>query len=158
MLDVEGSTGSNLLATARELGVAVVAYSPLGRGILTGAFDSNETLSGEGDFRTAFPMYAEKNLDTNLKLVNQLKALADAKSCTTAQLAIAWLLKQGEDVIPIPGTKRIKYLEENLGSLKLQLTDADAAEIRKLIKDAGVAGSRVPDWATAGLYADTKEI
>lgn len=158
VLDVENSLGTNLLATARDLGVAVVAYSPLGRGILTGAFTSKEAVSSEGDFRTMFPMYAEENIKKNTQLVSQLQVLAQTKGCTTAQLAIAWLLKQGEDIIPIPGTRRIKYLEENWAALGVRLTDAEEAEVRKIIKSAGgVGGGRAPDWAMDGLYADTKE-
>lgn len=103
-------------------------------------------------------MYAEENLKKNQILVGQLKALADKKGCTTAQLAIAWLLKQGEDIVPIPGTKRIKYLDENYGALEVQITDAEEALVRKIIKDAGgAAGGRAPDWAMSALDADTRE-
>lgn len=158
VLDIEDASGINLLATARELGVAVVAYSPLGRGILTGNFTSKETFSHEGDFRSLFPMYAENNIKKNTELVNQLKAVADKKGCTTAQLAIAWLLKQGGDVIPIPGTKRIKTLEENWDARNIILSNAEEAEVRSIIKDAGgVAGGRAPDWAMSTLYVDTRE-
>ncbi|EED13807.1 aldo/keto reductase, putative [Talaromyces stipitatus ATCC 10500] len=154
---IEESRGTNLLATARELGVAVVAYSPLGRGILTGAYTKN-TISAEGDKRAEwYPMYSETNFEKNLKLVEKLKSIADKKNCTLAQLAIAWLLKQGDNIIPIPGTKKIRYLEENWGSLHVQLTDEEEAEIRKLIKDTGVAGGRYPEFAGDGTLADTRE-
>lgn len=156
-LDIEGPEGTNLLATCRELGVSVVAYAPLGRGLLTGALNSKEAVSGEGDWRAMFPRFSEENFDANVKLVDQFKALAQNKGCTPAQLSIAWLLKQGEDIIPIPGTKRIKYLEENWGALQVQLTDADEAEIRNFVETAAVGGGRVPDDAKSQCYADTKE-
>lgn len=155
VLDIEGPSGTDMLATARELGVAIVAYSPLGRGILTGSF-TTEAISREGDYRAMFPMYEDENLKENTKLLGKLKALADTKECSLAQLAIAWLLKQG-DVIPIPGTKRIAYLEENWGAAKVQLTDEEESAMRDLIKKAGVAGGRAPDWASDGLYVDTRE-
>ncbi|KAI1081396.1 putative aldo/keto reductase [Whalleya microplaca] len=156
-LAIEGPTGSNILATARELGVAIVAYSPLGRGMLTGAFNTNKSVSNEGDVRGAFPRFSGENFAANVKLVNQFTELAKKKDCTSAQLAIAWLLKQGDDIIPIPGTKRIKYLEENWGALKVQLTDAESAEIRKFVEAAKVAGARGPDGSEAICYADTAE-
>ncbi|CAG9954630.1 unnamed protein product [Clonostachys rosea f. rosea IK726] len=152
VLDIENTGG--ILETARELGVTVVAYSPLGRGILTGNL-SQDAISSEGDFRPMFPMYAEENLQKNRVLLDQLGALAGKKGCTTAQLAIAWLLKQGDDIVPIPGTKRIKYLEENFGALRVQLSDTEESEIRKIIKN--VAGGRAPDWAMAALEANTRE-
>jgi aryl-alcohol dehydrogenase-like predicted oxidoreductase len=152
---VESPT-TNLFATCRELGVSLVAYSPLGRGLLTGAL-SKEALSSEGDLRTQlFPRFSQDNFEANLKVVNQFKAMADKKGCTTGQLAIAWLLKQGDNVIPIPGTKRIKYLEENWGSLQVNLTDADEAEIRKFVEEADIAGGRLPDWAMSSHLIDTK--
>lgn len=157
--DIKGEKGTNLLATARELGVAVVAYSPLGRGILTGAYNKKDSVSAEGDQRTGmgFPMFAEENLEANAKLVGKLKHIADKKNCTLGQLAIAWLLKQGDHIIPIPGTKRIRYLEENWGSLKVKLTDEEEAKIRNLIQDTGVAGGRLPDWAGEGHLSETRE-
>jgi aryl-alcohol dehydrogenase-like predicted oxidoreductase len=157
--DIENDKGTNLLATARELGVTVVAYSPLGRGILTGAYSKKESVSAEGDARTemSFPMFSKENLDANVKLVGKLKDIADRKNCTLAQLAIAWLLKQGDHIIPIPGTKKIRYLEENWGGLQVELTDEEEAEIRNLIKDTGVAGGRLPDWVGEGHLGDTKE-
>ncbi|KAH8162628.1 hypothetical protein CIB48_g5618 [Xylaria polymorpha] len=141
-LDIEGPVGTDLLATCRELGVAVVAYSPLGRGLLTGAYTTQESLAHEGDFRSTLPRFSGANFEANVKLVSQFKALADRKGCTPAQLAIAWLLKQGEDIIPIPGTKRIKYLEENWGSLEVQLSDGEEKEIRNFVETAEIAGSR----------------
>ncbi|KAH8664674.1 NADP-dependent oxidoreductase domain-containing protein, partial [Xylariales sp. PMI_506] len=143
VLDVESERGTDLLATCRELGVAVVAYSPLGRGLLTGAFSTKESLSAAGDLRTVnFPRFAPENLDANAKLVEQFVALAQKKGCTPAQLALAWLLKQGDDIIPIPGTKRIKYLEENWGALEVVLTDAEEQEVRQFVESASPSGGR----------------
>ncbi|KAF5707604.1 alcohol dehydrogenase [Fusarium mundagurra] len=142
VLDIEGLAGTDLLATCRELGVAVVCYSPLGRGLLTGAFTTKESVTSEGDWRTNMPRFAGDNFNTNVKLVKQFQTLADKKGCTPAQLAIAWLLKQGDDIFPIPGTKRIKYLEENWAALGVQLTDSDEAEIREFVNRAEIAGSR----------------
>ncbi|KAI1406983.1 putative aldo/keto reductase [Hypoxylon sp. FL1857] len=156
-LAIEGPEGTNLLATARELGVAIVAYSPLGRGMLTGAFNKSESFANEGDWRAAFPRFSGENFAANVKLVNQFKSLADKKGCTPAQLAIAWLLKQGDDIIPIPGTKKIKYLEENWGALNVHLTDAESAEIRRFVETAKVAGARGPDGTEKTFFADTVE-
>ena len=155
-LHIEGLAGTHLLATCRELGVGIVAYSPLGRGLLTGAFNSKAAFSNEGDWRAAFPRFSGENFDANVKLVNQFTALAARKKCTAAQLAIAWLLKQGEDVNPIPGTKRIRYLEENWGALKVQLSDAEELEVRSVVENK-VAGARTIEEALAQCFADTKE-
>jgi aryl-alcohol dehydrogenase-like predicted oxidoreductase len=157
VLDIEGPTGTNLLSTCRELGVAIVAYSPLGRGLLTGALSTKESISGDGDWRAVFPRFAGDNLEANAKIVRQFNALAEKKGCTLAQLAIAWLLKQGDDVIPIPGTKRIKYLEENWASLEVQLTDAEEKEIRDFVENAEVAGGRMPEGGAAQCFVDTVE-
>lgn len=158
VLDVEGPVGTNLLATCRELGVALVPYSPLGRGLLTTTFSNNEPITDEKDMRgTFFPRFQEANRETNVKLVNQFKLLAEKKGCTTSQLALAWLLKQGDDIIPIPGTKNIKYLEENWASLAVRLTDEDEREIRKFVETAEIAGERVPPQYLKGILVDTKE-
>ncbi|KAI3317948.1 putative aldo/keto reductase [Xylariaceae sp. AK1471] len=158
VLDVEKSEGTYLLHACRELGVSVVAYAPLGRGLLTGAFASTDAISGEGDMRGLFPRFSGENLHTNLKLVRQFKEMADRKRCTPAQLSLAWLLKQGVDVIPIPGTKKIKYLEENWGALRVQLTDAEEKEIRNFVENAPIAGGRGFDMAKEQSYVDTKEL
>ncbi|RYC63883.1 hypothetical protein CHU98_g2300 [Xylaria longipes] len=143
-LDIEGPAGTGLLKACRELGVAVFAYAPLGRGLLTGAYTSPESVSGEGDMRGLYlPRFAGTNFEANVKLVGQFKALAASKGCTAAQLAIAWLLKQGDDIFPIPGTKKIKYLEENWGALKVQLTNEDEKIVRKFLENADIAGERV---------------
>ncbi|KAH7303539.1 putative aldo/keto reductase [Stachybotrys elegans] len=154
-LDIESSKGTNLMATARELGVTIVAYAPLGRGLLTGALDSKQSISSEGDYRNIFPRFSDENVAANIKVVNEFKAMAVNKGCSPAQLAIAWVMKQGPDLIPIPGTKRVKYLEENVGALHIQLTHEEEAEVRRIV--SGVKGERVPDWATYQCYVDTVE-
>ncbi|KAK0104966.1 hypothetical protein ONS95_005227 [Cadophora gregata] len=157
-LDIEKSSGTNLLATCRELGVAVVAAMPLGRGLLTSTFAAGEYAAVQ-DMRTkAMPRFSEANQDANVKVVNQFKTLADKKGCSVAQLAIAWLLKQGDDIIPIPGTKRVKYLEENWASLKVQLTYEDEKEIRELVESAKIAGKALPEgFADDLMFRDTAE-
>ncbi|KAH7141937.1 NADP-dependent oxidoreductase domain-containing protein [Dactylonectria macrodidyma] len=143
VLDIEGAAGTNLLDTCRELGVGIVAYSPLGRGMLTGTMTSKESVASEGDWRRMMPRFSDDSLlVANVKLVNQFKAISDRNGCTPAQLAIAWLLKQGDDIVPIPGTKKIMFLEKNWGSLKVQLTDKEEMEIRSFIESIQVIGSR----------------
>jgi aryl-alcohol dehydrogenase-like predicted oxidoreductase len=156
-LDVEGPEGTNLLATCRELGVALICYSPLGRGLITTTFSKNEPVTDEKDLRwAAFPRFGEENREANVKLVNEFKSLAEKRGCTTSQLALAWLLKQGDDIFPIPGTKKIQYLEENWGALDVKLTDEDEAEIRKFVETHEIAGHRLPEKYRKGLV-DTKE-
>lgn len=152
--DVEGPTSTNLLATCRELGVAVFAYSPLGRGLLTGTL-SKEIITGRGDLRTMLPRFAGDNFEVNLRVLEKFTAVANKKGCTPAQLALAWLLKQGQDIIPIPGTKKIKYLEENWDSLKIELTDEEEKEVRQAIESVDMTGSRTVSYDA--VFADTKE-
>lgn len=146
-----------LLKTCRELGVATVAYSPLGRGMLTGAYKSPADFE-EGDFRSRSPRFSEENFPKNLKLVEEIKQIAQKKGCTPGQLTLAWLLAQGEDVIPIPGTKKIKYLEENLAALEVKLTSSENADIRKAVENAEVHGQRYPEQMMVTLFADTPEL
>ncbi|KAF6223944.1 hypothetical protein HO133_010518 [Letharia lupina] len=146
-----------LLKTCRELGVATVAYSPLGRGMLTGAYKSPADFE-EGDFRSRSPRFSEENFPKNLKLVEEIKQIAQKKGCTPGQLTLAWLLAQGEDVIPIPGTKKIKYLEENLAALEVKLTSSENADIRKAVENAEVHGQRYPEQMMGTLFADTPEL
>lgn len=120
-LDIEGEEGTNLLSTCRELGVSTFAYAPLGRGIMTGRFKSLDDFEPD-DSRRNWPRFSSENFPKNLELVEKFKAIADKKGCTPGQLALAWLMAQGEDIIPIPGTKHINYLEENLGALKVRLS------------------------------------
>ena len=156
-LDIEGESGTNLLATCRELGVAVVCYSPLGRGLITGLFSTRESVTGPSDARGGLPRFSEENLEANVKLVNQFKAFADQKGCTASQLAIAWILKQGDDLIPIPGTKKLKYLEENWSSLDVHLTDDEEATIRRFLESAQVSGTRSTAAGMAVAFAETRE-
>lgn len=141
-----------VLPTCRELDIAFVAYSPLGRGILTGTI-SRETRLAENDFRRLSPRFQGENLDANLALVETLKTLAGEKQCTPGQLAIAWLLNQGNDIIPIPGTRQIKYLEENVGAANVVLSAADLAGINAALPVGAAAGERYPKAGMVGLNA-----
>jgi aryl-alcohol dehydrogenase-like predicted oxidoreductase len=130
-----------LVPTLRELGIGVVAYSPLGRGFLSGRITSPDDF-GEHDFRRNHPRFTGENFARNLELVEQVRELAATKGVTPSQLAIAWVLAQGEDVVPIPGTKRRRYLEENAGALEVELTGEDLAAIEKVTPRGSVAGER----------------
>lgn len=146
-----------LLQTCRELGVATVAYSPLGRGFLTGQYKSPQDFE-EGDFRRVFPRFSEENFPKNLKLVEKLAEIAKRKNVTPGQLALAWLLAQGDDIIPIPGTKKVKYLEENWGALEVKLSDEEKAEVRKEVDEAEVHGERYPAAFIKTCFGDTPEL
>ncbi|KAL8915783.1 MAG: hypothetical protein Q9172_006671 [Xanthocarpia lactea] len=152
-MDIE-DPAIGLLATCRELGVAVIAYSPLGRGMITGAYKSPADFE-EDDFRRYAPRFSEENFPKNLELVDKLKSIAERKKCTTGQLTLAWLMKQGEDIIPIPGTKKIKYLEENVASVDVVISDEEDKEIRKAVEGAEVHGVRYPPAMASALFADT---
>jgi aryl-alcohol dehydrogenase-like predicted oxidoreductase len=139
---------NGVLATCRELGVAFVPYSPLGRGFLTGAIQKLSDLD-PSDWRLTNPRFAQEVFETNLKLAEAVKKLAAKKNCTPAQFALAWVLAQGNDMIPIPGTKRVKYLEDNLGALGVQLTQADLKETNETFDELKVAGERyTPEMMT----------
>ena len=140
----------NTLATTRELGIAFVAYAPLGRGLLTSQASSTGDID-PGDSRNRFPRFDGKNLDRNLELVERLDTIAMDKGCTTAQLALAWLLAQGDDIIVIPGTKRIERLDENLGALTVELTPGDLARISDAVPPGAGAGDRYPESMMANL-------
>jgi aryl-alcohol dehydrogenase-like predicted oxidoreductase len=127
--------------TVRELGIGFVAYSPLGRGFLTGQIRSPEDIA-EGDWRKNHPRFQGDNFQSNLDLVGRVAALARAKRCTPSQLALAWLLAKGDDIVPIPGTKRRTYLEENSGALNVPLTGADLEELEGV---GSAAGARYPE-------------
>ncbi|KAH7356420.1 aldo-keto reductase, putative [Rhexocercosporidium sp. MPI-PUGE-AT-0058] len=144
----------SLLKTCRELGVATVAYSPLGRGMLTGRYKSPDDFE-EGDFRTYSPRFSAENFKKNLKLVDGIEAIAKRKNCTAGQLTLAWLMAQGDDILPIPGTKKIKYLEENMGALNVKLSKEEEIGIRKLVQSAEVHGERYPEAMAGHLFADT---
>ncbi|MGW7573207.1 aldo/keto reductase [Streptomyces sp. NPDC054765] len=132
-----------MLATCRELGIGIVAYSPLGRGMLTGALGSREDLTAE-DARRRWPRFAEENIERNLRLVQAVRTAAGSLGCTPAQAALAWLLAQGEDIVPIPGTKRRSYLEENAAATAIALDPEQAARLRAAVPDGAVAGERYP--------------
>lgn len=152
-LEIE-SEQYKLLATARELGVAVVAYSPIGRGMLTGTIRSPNDFS-EGDFRKNAPRFSEENFPKNLKLVDEISALAKFHKVTASQLTLAWLLTQGDDIIPIPGTTKEERLKENLGALEIKLTSEEEKKIRRACESAEVHGGRYPESFRTALFADT---
>ena len=143
-----------LLAACRELGVATVAYSPLGRGFLTGALKSPDDFE-EGDFRRFAPRFSKENFPKNLKLVETIKKIADEKGCTPGQLVLAFLMAQGDDIIPIPGTTKEKNFDENMGSLKVQINESDNQKIRKAISEAEVHGGRYPEAFSRALFVST---
>ena len=132
-----------ILATCRELGIGFVAYSPLGRGFLSGRFKTTEDLEQE-DWRRRTPRFQGGNFQKNLDLVRHLQSLAGKKKCTPAQLALAWLLAQGDDIVPIPGTKRRTYLEENAHAIEIELTAAELREIGEAVPVGVTAGDRYP--------------
>ncbi|MEH7436994.1 aldo/keto reductase [Neobacillus drentensis] len=134
----------------RELGIGFVAYSPLGRGFLTGQIQTFEDLA-EDDYRRFSPRFQGENFTKNLDLVNQIKELAREKDCQPSQLALAWILSQGDDIVPIPGTKRIQYLEENIGALKIQLSKEDLRRINEVAPKGVAAGERYPDMRSVNL-------
>jgi aryl-alcohol dehydrogenase-like predicted oxidoreductase len=131
----------NILPTVRELGIGFVAYSPLGRGFLTGQIRRFEDL-GPDDFRRGSPRFQGENFNKNLDLVGRIQELAREKGCTASQLALAWVLAQGDDIAPIPGTKRRKYLEENVAATAVQLTPGDLARINEIAPKGAAAGPR----------------
>ncbi len=138
-----------ILPTIRELGIGLVPYSPLGRGILTGAITSESSLE-EGDSRRSayFPRLNGEGLQANLQLVARVREIADEKGCTPGQLALAWVLAQGEQVAPIPGTKRVKYLEENVGAADVTLSDDDLNAIETAVPRDAVVGARYGDMSS----------
>jgi aryl-alcohol dehydrogenase-like predicted oxidoreductase len=136
-----------ILPTVRELGIGFVAYSPLGRGFLTGQIQSFEDLP-EDDYRRYSPRFQGENFEKNLELVDKVQEIADEKGVAPSQLALAWLLHQGEDVVPIPGTKRRKYLEENAAAAAIELSDEDLARIDEAAPKGVTAGERYPDMSS----------
>lgn len=133
-----------MLATCRELGITVVAYSPVGRGLLTGTVTAREDL-GDGDWRRTAPRFAAENLGRNLDLVAAVRAVAAEIGCSPAQAALAWVLAQGEDIVAIPGTKRVAYLEENVAADRLALTGEQLARLAAAVPAGAVAGARLPE-------------
>jgi aryl-alcohol dehydrogenase-like predicted oxidoreductase len=134
---------ARIVPTARELGVGIVPYSPIGRGFLTGRYASIDDLA-EDDFRRYQPRFQGDNLDANVRLVARVREIADEVGCTPAQLALAWLLHQGDDVVPIPGTKRVTYLEENVAAAAIELSDDQLAALDEAMPAGAVAGDRYP--------------
>ena len=132
-----------ILPTVRELGIGFVAYSPLGRGFLTGRFQRFEDLPAD-DNRRNHPRFQGENFDRNLRLVERIRQIAAEKKCTPSQLALAWLLARGPDIVPIPGTKKRKYLEENVGALKVKLAPEDLRRIDEVAPKGVAAGERYP--------------
>ena len=132
-----------VVPTCRELGIGFVAYSPLGRGFLTGRFKKFEDLPAD-DYRRNSPRFQGENFEKNLHLVAQIQQLAREKGCTSAQLALAWVLAQGDDVVPIPGTKRREYLEDNVGAFGVELTREDLSRIEKVFPSGAASGQRYP--------------
>jgi aryl-alcohol dehydrogenase-like predicted oxidoreductase len=137
-----------ILAACRELGIGFVAYSPLGRGFLTGQFKKFEDLTAD-DYRRNSPRFQGENFQKNLDLVRRVEEIATEKKCKPSQLALAWVLAQGSDVVPIPGTKRRKYLEENVGTLAVKLTKEDLRRIEEVFPADAAAGGRYPEHMMA---------
>jgi aryl-alcohol dehydrogenase-like predicted oxidoreductase len=132
---------AEILRTVRELGIGFVPYSPLGRGFLTGQIRSIEDLDAD-DYRRNSPRFQGENFQKNIALVGEIEAIASEKGCTSSQLALAWVLAQGDDIVPIPGTKRRKYLEENLRAVEVKLTAADLERIDRVVPSGAASGER----------------
>jgi aryl-alcohol dehydrogenase-like predicted oxidoreductase len=136
-----------ILPTTRELGVGFVAYSPLGRGFLSGRFRSPDDIP-EDDFRAGNPRFQGDNFRRNLAIVDRVRELAEEKGVTAAQLALAWVQSRGDDVVPIPGTKRVSYLEENVAATEIELTDSDLERLEEVAPHGQTAGDRYPDMSS----------
>ncbi|KAF8686312.1 aldo kereductase [Rhizoctonia solani] len=147
----------HLLETARELGIAIVAYSPLGKGLITGQITSHSEFS-DSDLRKQIPKYSQENFPKILKLVDAFKQIGKAHNATSGQVALAYLLEQGDDIIPIPGSQRIEYIEENIGAGQIKLTTEELQTLRKLVDETEVIGAQYPPVFQAMLYADTPEL
>jgi len=136
-------------ATTRELGIGFVAYSPLGRGFLTGAIQTLADIDGR---RAAHPRFQAENFATNRALVAKIEAMAAEKSCTPAQITLAWLLAQGPDVVAIPGTRHVARLEENIGALAVTLSPDEVARMAAAVPTGAAAGTRYPAGGMAGVF------
>ena len=132
---------AEVLPTVRELGIGYVAYSPLGRGFLTGQFKSPDDFAAD-DFRKFHPRFQGENFEKNIQLVREVEAMAREKGCSAAQLALAWVLAQGEDIVPIPGTKHVRYLDENIGALEVKLSDEGLRRLDEILPPGAAAGQR----------------
>jgi aryl-alcohol dehydrogenase-like predicted oxidoreductase len=144
--DIEG----DIISTCRKLGMAIMAYSPLGRGFLTGMIKTLDAL-GEKDGRRNMPRFKPENIDKNAQLIAKMEKMAQSKGVTSAQLALAWLHAQGKDVFPIPGTKQVKYLDQNLAALDVKLNTAELAALNDMFPAHAAAGTRYPEPALKGL-------
>ncbi|KZV64168.1 Aldo/keto reductase [Peniophora sp. CONT] len=158
VLDIE-RPDIGLLSACRELGIAVVAYSPLGRGLLTGRYKSPDDFD-EDDFRRTVPKFSRENFPNILKVVDEIKAVGDAHGAPPSTTTLAWLLAQGEDIIPIPGTRSVKYLQENMAACKLQLKPEELKEVREIAQRAEkeVKGERYAREMLSTTLADTPEL
>jgi aryl-alcohol dehydrogenase-like predicted oxidoreductase len=132
---------AEVLPTVRELGIGYVAYSPLGRGFLTGQITSPDDFADD-DFRKNHPRFQGENFEKNIQLVREVEAMARDKGCTTAQLALAWVLAKGDDVVPIPGTRHVKYLDDNIGALEVKLSDDELKRLDRILPPGAAAGDR----------------
>jgi aryl-alcohol dehydrogenase-like predicted oxidoreductase len=141
---------AEVLPTVRELGIAFVAYSPLGRGFLTGQIKRFEDLPAD-DYRRNSPRFQGENFQKNLDLVRKIEELAKAKGCTPSQLALAWVLARGEDIVPIPGTKRLRYLEENLGAVNVTFTAEELRQIDAILPAGAAVGERYPAYSMKAI-------
>jgi aryl-alcohol dehydrogenase-like predicted oxidoreductase len=133
-----------ILPTVRELGIGFVPYSPLGRGFLTGKIRSIDDLEAS-DYRRNSPRFQGENFEKNLRLLDEVNAIAKEKGCAPSQLALAWVLAQGDDIVPIPGTKHVKYLEENAKAVELRLTPQELARIDRALPPGAASGTRYPE-------------
>jgi aryl-alcohol dehydrogenase-like predicted oxidoreductase len=136
-----------VLPAIHELGIGFVAYSPLGRGFLSGRIQSVDDLDAD-DFRRSNPRFQGDNFDRNLALVDRVREIAEEKGVTPAQLALAWVLRQGDDIVPIPGTKRVRYLEENTRAVEIELGEDDLTRIEEAFPKGATSGERYPDMST----------
>jgi aryl-alcohol dehydrogenase-like predicted oxidoreductase len=143
--------GEETLGTTRPLGIGFVAYAPLGRGLLTGVLEPQANM-GESDARRRHPRFAPENVGRNMELVGRIAEIARRKGCTAGQLALAWVLAQGDDIVPIPGTKRKERLIENIGALAVTLTKGELAQISEAMPVGAAAGLRYPEAQMKGVY------
>lgn len=158
VLDIEGPAGTDLLATCRELGVTVVAAMPLNRGVLTSTFANGRNVGDDKDMRPKMmPRFMAGNREKNAQVVRQFEDTARKLGCTTSQLSLAWLLKQGDDIIPIPGTKKLEFLEENWKAIDMKLSDEDEACVRRFLEEAEIAGHYMPPGFESYAFTDTAE-
>ena len=141
---------ADVIPAVRELGIGYVAYSPLGRGFLTGQIKSPSDFK-EDDFRRFHPRFTGENFEKNIQLVHEVEAMAREKGCTTAQLALAWVLAQGNDIVPIPGTKHIRYLEQNIGALDVKLSSEDLKRLDEILPPGAAAGQRYHERGMASV-------